>query len=207
MLSMAGRQTQAAVSGTQTAWSATDKSANITLSGSDYIATRAAGSAYANIRGVSSAAKSSGKWYYEFTLSAQDLYAGICSTAYTTYDSNPLANALVVAAGRISSSQTYSYPNGSLIAINFTNAATICVALDIDARKIWWGIRAATTPFAITWHSGNPAATPATGGYDFSQSGNVGQSWVKFATLFTGGANVTLSSGSPIDVPSGFSIW
>jgi hypothetical protein len=53
--------------GTGTTWNSADKSGDITLSGSDLIATRATGTAsYVGVRSVSS--KSSGKYYFEIEV-------------------------------------------------------------------------------------------------------------------------------------------
>jgi hypothetical protein len=101
---------------------------------------------------------SSGKWYYEVTLTTFDsgpgAMIGVCNTGFTAFNSygGSTANSWTVQA---SASTTNKWNNNSatLLATETSVAGDIfMVAYDVDASKVWFGRNG-------TWYgSGDPAA-------------------------------------------------
>lgn len=180
-----------------TTWNPSDKSTNITLSGGDLIATHAANTDWAGVRGT--VAKATGKWYWELTTgsgAATDGGIGLM-TAATTLDGANYANP---------SGSYFFYPpgggyynNGSLVfaTSNITVGDIVMFAYDADTGEIWGGVNG-------TWHnSGNPAA--ATGEI---WTGAPASLYPMFGSNQNGGVmTVNFSATTAYTPPTGFSVY
>lgn len=180
---------------TYATFNAADKSANITLSNFARTAT-ASDTSWKSARATQ--AKSSGKWYFEVTMTAGLHVLGVADGA-----ANILGTYVGAAANSVGLrtetgtvfSAGFSFPGtspgGSLV------AATFGIAIDLDARKIW--VRKNSDAFP---GSGDPAA-------------GTNPFWTYASTLtllpavsiYTSGAAVTLNAGQEAfvgAVPSGY---
>lgn len=177
------------------AFSAVDKSAELTLSNSNRTITSTLDS-WKSARATQG--KSTGKWYFEVTMTAGHHILGLADST-----ANILGTYVGAAANSVGLrtetgavfSAGFSFPGtspgGSLV------AATFGIAIDLDARKIW--VRKNSDAFP---GSGDPAA-------------GTNPFWTYASTLtllpavsvYTSGAAVTLNAGQEAfigAVPSGF---
>jgi len=176
-------------------WNSADKSANITLSGGDLIATATTGTPI--VRGTT--AKSSGKWYFEVTVGA----TATSSRVGVARSSAGLDTALGDDAdGWGYAAAAEKVNNGSGVAYGATYAPTdvISIALDMDSGKIWWAKNG-------TWQaSGDPAA--GTNEAFSNVTGSIYPAWGSTNGLFgpscTANFGATAFAYSP---PVGFSAW
>ena len=134
-----------------TTWNSADKAAEITLSGSDLVATHSTSTNYGGVRTVAS--KTTGKFYWEvtYTTGGTEDYIGVAKAgaslaAYLGSDTNGWgfymqSNDVYYSAGLAFSG------SGSVSA-----ASVIMFATDHDAGKLWVGVGG-------SWrNSGDPAA-------------------------------------------------
>jgi hypothetical protein len=191
-----------------TTWSTTDKSANVTLSGSNLIATSSSGGSLSG-RSVDSIAGSN-KLYWETTCNTWtnvNSGVGIANAAAlvgtTTFTSSNNVN------GCLFWRQSGIYVNGSNVIAagttgTYTSGNLICHALDVPNQRYWARIGAAGN-----WN-GSGTANPATnvGGVDISSilQGGV---FPLYAAFSLGATNeqVTANFGATAftgTVPSGF---
>jgi len=133
-------------------WGTSDKTANVTLSGSNLVATSsgAAGGARASDRQIT------GKFYWEVTL----------TTAANNTTGVGIASAFATLGSLTTSTCVVTKQAGNVLVNNAASGSTlgarasgdlICIALDIDAKLIWFRVGAAGN-----WN-GSGAANPATG--------------------------------------------
>ena len=142
---------------TEVTWNSADKSANVTLSNGDLSA--AAGSWYA-VRATAS--KSSGKWYYEVTISPNAGTYGILIVGWGSAAAT-LENVVGIDAygwGWGNSQSVTTYHNINPIGLGTAPAPNdiIQIALDLDNGKIWWGKNG-------SWFGGGNPATGANPAY------------------------------------------
>ena len=132
---------------TPTTWNPIDKSASVTLSGGNLVAT-CTGSSHA-VRSIFSA--SSGKYYWECTITNLVGYSNTgIGIANSSYDLDTFLGLLTNAWGRWQS--TTRHDGASISYPTFHTGDIISVAFDLDNGKIWWAHNG-------TWHdSGDPAA-------------------------------------------------
>ena len=170
-----------------------DKSANVTLSNGNLTAS-VGEVAWSSIRAT--AAKSSEKWYWEFTTGAfTDAVLGIAQSGmllsnYVGLDSNGY--------GLWDNGQTY-YNSLSIASPPYYTGDIISVALDLDNAKIWWAING-------TWIDSE--ANPATG-VNPRYSGIAEGDWYPAGSLSYTSA-VTVNFGATAfsyTIPSGFSAY
>lgn len=134
-----------------TTWSTTDKTALITLSGGNLIAT--SGGSSQGVRGIDG--KNAGKYYVEYTGSTWatgNTVAGF-GNRNASLSSAGTGTVYYNRSGQLS-------VNGSLILTGLTAltaGAVVCAALDIDNKLIWFRVGAAGN-----WN-GNASYNPATG--------------------------------------------
>jgi hypothetical protein len=140
-----------------TTWNPSDKTANTTLTGSNLIATSAAG----GTNGVRAIDKQvTGKFYWEYTCNVfANVGSGVGITTGTTSLTTAI-NTLTPACGvRQQSGQVYL--DGNIVSGVFIGTPTagtvICLALDCTARLVWFRSGAAGN-----WN-GSASANPATG--------------------------------------------
>ncbi len=139
-----------------TTFNPSDKSAGITLTGSNLIATNNNGSA-SGVRAVDR--QVTGKFYWECTLNvvvSASTAVGIVSP-YDALTASP-SNAGLNTSGVIKNGNTYV--NGVSAAINIgalTNGSVVCVAVDCVARLVWYRLGAAGN-----WNA-SASNNPATG--------------------------------------------
>ena len=138
-----------------TAWSATDKSANITLTGSNLIATSTSVS-----RGIVRAAdcQVAGKFYFEYTcnvIAGANTSLGIATSLMTSAGALSDLNACQInkTSGQVWANGANAFTFGTSLA----NGNVVCIALDCTARLIWFRIGAAGN-----WNN-NATYNPATG--------------------------------------------
>jgi hypothetical protein len=156
-------------------WNPSDKNAGVTLSDGNLSATA---SSWVAARATTS--KSTGKWYFEVTVSS----GATGAIGYVGWGSASAAldNALgidVYGWGWGNSAGPYKGHNGTFTGYGTAPAATnvIMVALDLDAGKIWWGKNG-------TWF-GSPAGDPGAG-TNAAYSGVSGTLFPMVAPFLTG---------------------
>jgi hypothetical protein len=180
-----------------TTWNPSDKSAGVTLSSGNSVATNTAFSWHA-VRAV--AGKSSGKWAFRVTPvigTTPEVYIGIATATAS----------LSVGIGQDNNAYGYGstsgnvYKNGSVQATYFgySSGQTIDVCVDLDNNRMWVRSSAGTG----NWNnSGTADPATNTGGLDISSlAGTKYPAWNGYNTS----DSATLASFSPM--PSGFSIW
>src|SRR5262245_50372972 len=114
--------------------------ANVTLSGGDLVATNTGTVNETGARAPSSAGKSSGKYYFEITLTTEagggNTGCGVATTAstYTGMGNNATAGGEVFLNGAIYANSA----NSGLTINNPINGDVIGIAADLDNEKIWF---------------------------------------------------------------------
>jgi len=187
----------ASVSRTYATWNPADKTANITLSGSNLIASNSAGFWH----GVKcDQGKSSGKWYFEFTR----------PTAFSTADVGITDSAFVLTVSGMSAgvnaigNRTTGAQKGSGVTLSsgiggMADLATAyMVAVDMDNLKFYIG-----NAITNTWYGGGTPATGATWSYTLSATTFYIATLINEAT----GKTVTINTGQSAFVgivPAGF---
>lgn len=184
-----------------TTWNPSDKGADITLSGSNLVATNATGNfSYAGVRTVGSISGADKK-YWEILYTTSAASAEDCGAAIAGYS---LATDLVSSANALGYHRdgTFSIANVSQAAQESTNAGdTICWAVDYGNGKIWMR----KNNNALWNNSG--AADPATNTGGFSISGLSGALYPACAIWFQNDAFTAkfASTSWGFAAPSGFS--
>lgn len=178
-----------------TTWNPSDKTAGVTLSGGNLIATTSAASD--GVRGAHN--QTSGKYYWEYTyttIATNSFDVGLALSAYNFTSGTSVGAAFVVRISGTVQINGTSYP--SLLG-TIASGARIGVAADFTARLIWFRV----TP-AGSWN-GSGTADPATGagGLNFSSLNGA------LYPLFIGGSTdaCTANFGDTAfggTVPSGF---
>lgn len=172
--------------GSTTTWNPADKNANMNLSGGDLTAARAAGTGDSGVRAIASA--STGKKYWEVTINTLVSTGGDFAPAGIA---NSTWNLTFIGA---SGSAGFTGSSG------FVAGEVACVAVDLDARKLW------ARRNGGSWQpSGDPAA--GTGGTDISAI-----TGALFAAVFqkNGGDSMTANFGGSAysqTPPSGYGNW
>lgn len=185
-------------------WNAADKHAGITLSGSDLVATRAAGgSVYRAVRGNTAI---TGKRYWEIVISVSDAIA--LPGDYQIIGIMGASDSLAAHVGAGSTGWGYATREGAL----YHNATQTIVpgglptavqddvlmfAVDTSAGKLWIGKNG-------TWFgSANPGA--GTGAHSSSVAGTQYPATSLYRSPYANTAR--FSSGNAYSVPSGFSMF
>lgn len=183
-----------------TTWNPSDKSANITLSGGNLIATWN-GSA-GGLRSTTS--KTSGKLYFEVTLNTflTNVYAGLANSSYALTAPANTANvvlAFLTGATILGNGATLGSTTGSLGAGQVGR-----FAVDLTNRLFWYSVAGGN------WNN-NVANNPATGVGGISFSYLTGPFFVYSGSAAgTSGEQDTVNFGATsfaFAVPSGFSAW
>jgi hypothetical protein len=186
-------------------WSTTDKSASLTLTGGNLIATAGAG----NVSGRGKDPKRTGKYYIEYTsTTTQNSASGVgFAAARCPLGTGSWAQAVANSAG---AGSLFGYDNfavqaiSSPVGVTITTSTVVCYAIDLDARLIWirsgaagtWNINAANNP------------TTAVGGINLAAVGlGQGIDWYPFVYLGTSANSITANFGATAftgAVPAGF---
>lgn len=188
-----------------TTWSTTDKSASMTLSGGNLIATASAGAV--SVRGKDP--KRTGKYYIEYlSTTTQGGSTGLgFGTAATPLSSNAYVQAFIIQA---SGGFNFAYNSfGAQISSGnqssgITTSTLLCAAIDLDNGLVWVRMSAAGV-----WNN-NVANNPATGVGGISLNGTgLGQGIDVYPLAFlnTTGNSITANFGATAftgAVPSGF---
>lgn len=135
---------------TYATWNPSDKSSDITLSGSDLVATRgAAANAFRSVRATIS--KTAGKWYFEFTRSAGSDKSHIMfgmmlgSTSLSQY---PGQVSTGIGNQPLNTTDVNRYQNGFNNTINgqldVGIGGVFQIAVDMDNLKVWCRVVGAT---------------------------------------------------------------
>lgn len=134
---------------TEVTWNPSDKSASISLSGANLIATRDAGTTHVSVRATQG--RATGKYYFELhSLSGGDTIVGV---AASTLSLSSYAGGDAASYGyyRVNGQKLYAAA-GSAFGATWSNGDKIGVAVDLDAGKLWFSKNGA-------WQgSGDPAA-------------------------------------------------
>lgn len=175
------------------AWNPADADAFSTFSNANLTITFPGGG-QGSVRGTTS--KTSGKWYYEFTVNA-----GGCGFANASHDLSLYAGGTTNSVGWFARGLGWSAYNGGWLDFNAQVAdGTICaLAIDIDAGKFW-------KRTAGVW-DGDPAA--GTGGYAIAALCAAGPIFPLYCTYNTAGTLTVNFGGSAFagSVPGGFAAW
>jgi len=177
-------------------WNPSDKSAGITLTVGNTVATSATGT-YQGVRSITS--HSTGKWYFELAIGAATFQAvGIAPSTWAMTTGNYIG--FDGSGVGILDTGTVNYGSGTAGIAGFatTSGDVLQVAVDLDAHKIWFGKN-------NTWSN---SGDPATGT-------NANVKPVPTATFFVGAGFYTPGSKfGPITYgslsfspPSGFTFW
>lgn len=191
-----------------TVWNAADKTASITLSGVNLIATGTA-FAFAGLRATNPKLIASAvKVYYEITANAsftdnrswdgfgsESMTLGAVKPPGGNYGSRNEDGTLVEVTGT----------GGVVTAFGAINSKTTGFAIDFAAKKFW------VTDDGTTWNAGG-TANPATGvgGATWTTGFGADLNFYIAATIIDNGAAFTLNAGNSAfahTVPSGFSSW
>lgn len=148
-----------------TTWSTTDKSASLTLTGGNLIATSGL-----NAQGVRGAhPKRTGRYYVEYTSTTTQNAGSMVgfATAATLLITGQAASAIQFAANTTRAYDYFGNTSVSGSAGGFTTGSVVCCAIDLDAALVWF-----RTGAAGNWN-GNAANNPATGvgGLNISAAG------------------------------------
>lgn len=186
-----------------TIWNVADKSSNVTLSGSNLIAT-AGSAAQGGVRAVDR--QVTGKVYWECTLNTiTGAGTGVgVSLAGFTITQNPSTTGVVGSCALVRSGLVHM-GSGDVAGVAFgviPNGTVVCIAYDIGVGTIWFRLGAAGL-----WNT-NAAANPATGVGGILTSG-LGSIWPIFPTTWFAGTSdqTTANFGDTAfvgAVPSGF---
>lgn len=191
------------VAAATTTWNSADKSASITLSGGDLVATNAASSAWRGVRSIAS--HSTGKYYCEVTMTAiganEGLGIGNSAAVFTTY------------LGDAGNDGIGWFPSGSIIRNTsntgsiqtYTTGSVCCMACDMDNLKLWFRTDGGN------WNNdviGNQDPANNIGGRSFSAL-DAGP-WFVQVNQFDASSSITANFGGSSyaqSVPSGFGNW
>ena len=177
---------------TPTKWNPSDKSADITLSGGDLIATCAV-EGWTSVRSLFGT--SSGKWYWEITIDDITNHYGEVAVGDSGVglDDEPGVDVDGYAYRGFGDKMNNDVYTG--YGDSFAAGDVISVALDMDAGKIWWG------KDGVWQASGNPAA-----GTNEAYSGIVG-TFHAMICIYHASKYMTANFGASAfshSVPSGF---
>jgi hypothetical protein len=175
-------------------WNPSDKNGAITLSNGNLTAVVSPGAAYCGIRATKH--KSSGKWYWELTLTLSN--AGSIDELTAVCDSSvglSVQMGIYATAWVWRGNGFYYHDNAGInCGVGYTTTDILQVALDMDNGKIWYGKNG-------IWNgSGNPAT-----GANPSQTGLTGDLFPAMMIYYKG--NITANFGASAftyTVPSGF---
>ena len=184
------------------------KSADITLSGSNLTATRAASNpnTFAKVGGVNGA--SSGKYYFEVTLGTNidgNFGLGIIGAAhdFLVTDTASWQGVDASGVGWYPGQNAVYHNNGTIGTLTGSSAVAgtvLCIAYDVGA-KLWWGRLGA----AGNWND-NASNNPGTGVGGFSMA-NINGIMVPCITIYTSTQACTINLGGTAFagvVPTGF---
>jgi hypothetical protein len=185
-------------------WSTTDKSASLTLSGSNLIAT--AGAANQGVRGKDP--KRTGKYYIEYTSTTTQSVnsrVGFAAAGSSLIVGTAAASiGLAAGTGTILSYDVFGTQLANVLAASWTTGSVVCAAIDLDSQFCWFRVGAAGL-----WNN-NAANNPATGigGAPISAVG-LGQGIDCYPCVFLGNSaqSVTANFGASAftgAVPAGF---
>lgn len=165
-------------------WDPGTKNAAITLSGGNLVAS--AGASLVGAR--STVGRSSGKWYWEITITADSLSSsiiGVTDSGFinTTYPGN-YANsiALQFGGGRINTGWTV----GASGIPSFGVGSVVMFAIDATAGNLWWGVNGTwvnNSPSGAADYTITPGSTlyAATDPYSGTHTANFGASAFSFS--------------------------
>jgi hypothetical protein len=148
-----------------TTWSTTDKSASITLSGGNLVATSTV--VASGVRAVD--LQRSGKYYFELTLTSGGNSQAIHGLANINAVLNTVGGTPTNAVGVLSNTGAI-YLNGNSTGISFgarANGDVICIAADLDNGLVWFRIGAAGN-----WNANAAYAPGGSGGISLASIAN-----------------------------------
>lgn len=165
-----------------------DKSASIALTDGDLTYTSNAGAAVtAGVRGTTS--KSSGKWFFSYdpvTVETGTTRSAIGIARADRVLSNGRQGTDNLSIGHVPAGTVYNTPDNNASIAAYTSAASaVDVAVDIDAKLIWFRVDGGN------WNN-SASADPATGAGGISFSGKTGP-WFPCVTAYS---SVALADGS-----------
>jgi hypothetical protein len=179
-------------------WNPSDKNANITLSGGNLVASESGSNPNVAVRAT--LARSTGKYYFEATLTGRDSTLGIIVAGSSlairvgnTIDDWAFANAFTNLIKRHNAGGT------TIGTYTYTGSHNVGIAVDLSAGKMWFR-------FDGTWQEGDPA-TATTPSYT-GVSGTFYPAWSSSNSVEAASATLRPSDASFVyAVPSGFLAW
>jgi hypothetical protein len=176
-------------------WNPADKSSDITLSGSDLIATMTGTNVHRLVRATHG--RSTGKYYFEILSgSGVDSSGGVADSG-ASLSAYCGSNATSYGYAKVNGNK-YNNSTGSSYGASYTSGDVVGIAVDLDAGKIWFAKN-------NTWQaSGDPAAG--------TNAAYTGLSGTKYPALsvYNNAATATgrfKSADFSYSPPSGFSAW
>jgi hypothetical protein len=184
-----------------TTWSTTDKSASVTLSGGNLIATST--TTAGGVRAVD--LQRTGKYYFELTLTS----GANVGTAHGLANANAALNTLVTTptnAVVVIGNTGVIWLNGSSTGVSFgvrANGDVLCIAADLDNGLVWFRVGAAGN-----WNANAAYAPGGSGGISLASIANslIGLRPVYASSTGNNGSDTANFGGSAFTgaVPSGY---
>lgn len=183
-----------------TFWDSADKSANMTLSGGNLIATATGTAAGVRVNKT----KSTGKWYVEHLINpfdaSDEAYVGIMTSTWPvggvggfTGDSERLVLGHI---GEVNGPYGTVEPGG----IGYLPGDIVSMSVDLDNNRVWFKVNAGN------WN-GNGAANPSTNTGGFQLTGGLPMRLYVYSGFSGASWSTKFESGFTYTVPSGFSGW
>jgi hypothetical protein len=157
------RMMMSTISRSYATWNSADKSPNISLSGSNLIATNSATS-YDNVRGT--LGKSSGKWYWEITINSTGgaaIYLGIANSLASLVAN--LGSDAHCSVYRNENGYYYDNASGVSYGLSFSAGSKIGIALDASLSTIEFYLNNASQGVKSITNTGGGALFPIIGLY------------------------------------------
>ena len=148
---------------TYATWNPSDKHANVALSNGDLTATDTTGTVDAAVR--STQFKTTGKWYWEITLTDASVTASGINVA-TGDLGQVVGNPSSDGAGRNNGGHNYADSPFTRVLteyVTLSNGNVVNIAVDIDAGKLWYGKNGTWSYLGDPATGANPAVTFAGG--------------------------------------------
>lgn len=181
-------------------WDPSAKATSIALSSSNMVATQASGG-WNSVKGLSSYAKSTGKWYFRVRINSStssNVIVGVGNASALIPNFTNFCGSDVNSWGYYGASgQEYTAGGAFPFGATFTTGDTVDVAFDATLGRLWFGKNG-------TWQaSGNPAANTGT-----SFTGLSGSLMPMFSANSAGAARLLVTSAEVVRTPpAGFSLF
>lgn len=179
-----------------------DKGANITLSNGNLTATGGAASSFQSIRSQTS--RSTGKYYWEWTVGQKGINNGVAGFLNSTASLATYIGADANGIGLVTNGQVVQSASFTSYLSTIANGDVCGLAIDLDAHLLW------VRDGAGNWN-GSGTANPATGsgGISLPSGLNSGSVFAGISVFNSSDFSTANFGGSAFSqtVPAGFSAW